>query len=82
MYGPRFFAQPTCHHVPDVYPGIGEVRSSRMLREFFRGQALAARATAPIRANRHYRKQRRISRSLRHSSSPSSLAGADSAGMR
>ncbi|MCG6113955.1 MAG: nucleoside deaminase [Mesorhizobium sp.] len=36
MHGPRFFAQPTCHHAPDVYPGIGEVRSSRMLREFFK----------------------------------------------
>ncbi len=35
MHGPRFFAQPTCHHAPEIYPGIGEVRSSRMLREFF-----------------------------------------------
>ena len=23
-HGPRFFAQPTCHHAPEVYPGIAE----------------------------------------------------------
>ena len=23
-HGPRFFAQPTCHHRPQIYPGIGE----------------------------------------------------------
>ena len=34
--GVRFFASPTCHHVPDVYPGIGEHASATLLREFFR----------------------------------------------
>ena len=34
--GVRFFAAPTCHHVPDVYPGIGEHASAALLREFFR----------------------------------------------
>ena len=34
--GVRFFASPTCHHVPDVYPGIGEHASAALLREFFR----------------------------------------------
>ena len=34
--GARLFHHPTCHHVPDVYPGIGEVRASSMLRDFFR----------------------------------------------
>jgi tRNA(adenine34) deaminase len=34
--GVRFFAAPTCHHVPDVYPGIGEHASATLLREFFR----------------------------------------------
>jgi tRNA(adenine34) deaminase len=34
--GVRFFAAPTCHHAPDVYPGIGEHASSTLLREFFR----------------------------------------------
>jgi tRNA(adenine34) deaminase len=33
--GVRFFAQPTCHHRPEVYGGIDEVRSAALLREFF-----------------------------------------------
>lgn len=33
--GPRFFGQPTCHHRPDVYGGIGEVEASGLLRDFF-----------------------------------------------
>jgi tRNA(adenine34) deaminase len=33
--GPRFFAQATCHHRPDVYPGIGEGESAALLRDFF-----------------------------------------------
>ena len=36
LHGPRFFAQPTCHHAPDVYPGIGEEEAAAMLRGFFR----------------------------------------------
>jgi tRNA(adenine34) deaminase len=34
--GVRFFASPTCHHAPDVYPGIGERASATLLQEFFR----------------------------------------------
>lgn len=34
--GVRFFASPTCHHAPEIYSGIGEVRSSELLRDFFR----------------------------------------------
>jgi tRNA(Arg) A34 adenosine deaminase TadA len=34
-HGPRLFAQPTCHHRPDVYPGIGEGESAALLRSFF-----------------------------------------------
>jgi tRNA(adenine34) deaminase len=34
--GGRYFAQPTCHHAPDVYAGIGERRSSEILKGFFR----------------------------------------------
>jgi tRNA(adenine34) deaminase len=34
--GVRFFASPTCHHAPDVYPGLGECPSAALLREFFR----------------------------------------------
>jgi tRNA(Arg) A34 adenosine deaminase TadA len=33
--GPRFFHEPTCHHVPEVYGGIGEARGQRLLRSFF-----------------------------------------------
>lgn len=34
--GPRFFAQATCHHVPEVYSGIAESDASDLLRSFFR----------------------------------------------
>lgn len=33
--GVRFYAQPTCHHAPEVYSGINEVQSAEMLRRFF-----------------------------------------------
>ncbi len=36
LHGPRLFAQPTCHHAPEVYPGIGEDEAGDMLRGFFR----------------------------------------------
>ncbi|MCL7999611.1 nucleoside deaminase [Brucella sp. 21LCYQ03] len=35
-YGPRFYTQPTCHHVPEVYTGFSEEESQTLLREFFR----------------------------------------------
>lgn len=34
-HGPRFFAQPTCHHRPDIYTGIGEGEAATLLRDFF-----------------------------------------------
>lgn len=34
-HGPRFFAQPTCHHAPDVYGGLRESEAGEMLRAFF-----------------------------------------------
>ena len=34
-HGPRFFAQPTCHHRPEVYSGIAEEESAALLRDFF-----------------------------------------------
>ena len=36
--GVRFFAQPTCHHAPDVYAGINEDASAALLRDFFRAR--------------------------------------------
>jgi tRNA(Arg) A34 adenosine deaminase TadA len=34
--GGRFFAQPTCHHAPEVYSGISAGESAALLRDFFR----------------------------------------------
>jgi len=34
-HGPRFFAQPTCHHAPDVYGGIRERDCGDLLKSFF-----------------------------------------------
>ena len=34
-HGPRFFAQPTCHHFPEIYGGIGEEEAAAVLRGFF-----------------------------------------------
>lgn len=34
--GPVFFGQPTCHHRPEIYGGIGEGEAAEMLRDFFR----------------------------------------------
>jgi tRNA(adenine34) deaminase len=34
--GVRFFASPTCHHTPDIYPGMAEADAALLLREFFR----------------------------------------------
>lgn len=34
-HGPRIFTQPTCHHRPEIYPGIGEQRAAALLRTFF-----------------------------------------------
>ena len=35
VHGPRIFAQPTCHHRPDVIGGIGEAQAAELLRGFF-----------------------------------------------
>ncbi|MEM6461129.1 MAG: nucleoside deaminase [Pseudomonadota bacterium] len=34
--GVRFFDQPTCHHAPEVYSGIGEREAAKLLTDFFR----------------------------------------------
>jgi tRNA(adenine34) deaminase len=36
LHGPRLFAQPTCHHAPEVYSGMGEEEAGELLRDFFR----------------------------------------------
>jgi tRNA(Arg) A34 adenosine deaminase TadA len=35
LHGPRWFAQPTCHHRPDVLGGIGDAEAAAQLRRFF-----------------------------------------------
>jgi tRNA(Arg) A34 adenosine deaminase TadA len=35
IHGARIYAQPTCHHRPDVMGGIGEDEAAAQLREFF-----------------------------------------------
>jgi tRNA(adenine34) deaminase len=35
VHGPRFFTQPTCHHRPEVYGGIGAGEAADQLRQFF-----------------------------------------------
>lgn len=37
-HGPRFFTQPTCHHRPELYPGIGEAEAGGLLRTFFQAR--------------------------------------------
>jgi tRNA(adenine34) deaminase len=34
-HGPRFFAQPTCHHSPEIYGGIRESEAAGLLSSFF-----------------------------------------------
>ena len=33
--GPRIFAHPQCHHVPEIYDGIGAEAAAALLRAFF-----------------------------------------------
>ncbi|MBV2143340.1 nucleoside deaminase [Falsochrobactrum sp. TDYN1] len=35
-HGPRFYTQPTCHHIPEIYAGFSEARSQKLLKDFFR----------------------------------------------
>ena len=36
--GVRFFAQPTCHHAPEVYSGLAETEAAAVLTGFFRSR--------------------------------------------
>ena len=37
-HGPRFFGHATCHHAPDVYSGLGEIRARELLKDFFKAR--------------------------------------------
>ena len=45
--GVRFFASPTCHHVPEVYPGIGRDAVGRAAARILPGAARADRRQSP-----------------------------------
>jgi tRNA(adenine34) deaminase len=36
--GVRFFASPTCHHRPEVYPSVGESEAAKLLQDFFKAR--------------------------------------------
>ncbi len=36
--GVRFFASPTCHHVPEIYPAVGEREAAALLKDFFKAR--------------------------------------------
>jgi tRNA(adenine34) deaminase len=36
--GVRFFASPTCHHTPEVYPSVGENEAAALLTNFFKAR--------------------------------------------
>ncbi len=37
-HGPRIFNQPTCHHRPEIYGGIGEGEAAALLQAFFKAR--------------------------------------------
>ena len=37
-HGPRLYAQPTCHHAPEIYGGIGEAEARALMVDFFRAR--------------------------------------------
>ncbi|MGB3722520.1 MAG: nucleoside deaminase [Pacificimonas sp.] len=53
-HGARVFSHPTCHHKPELYPGIAETEAAELLTTFFtarRGTRISTRAEAPARRN-------------------------------
>lgn len=36
--GVHFFAAPTCHHVPEIYPSVGEGEAAALLKDFFKAR--------------------------------------------
>lgn len=37
-HGPRVFAHPTCHHVPEIVSGVAENEAADILRSFFQAR--------------------------------------------
>lgn len=42
LHGGRFFSQPTCHHAPEVYDGIGSAEATALLKDFFAARRSSA----------------------------------------
>ena len=57
--GVRFFAQPTCHHRPEVYGGINESECAALLKEFFQARRLP-RPSCPKQRHAHAGSYRRL----------------------
>jgi tRNA(adenine34) deaminase len=38
IHGPRLFAQPTCHHAPEIYAGLAEEACGALLKQFFQNR--------------------------------------------
>lgn len=36
--GPKIFSNPTCHHAPEVYDGIGATRARKLMQDFFKAK--------------------------------------------
>jgi tRNA(Arg) A34 adenosine deaminase TadA len=37
-HGARVFSQPTCHHAPELYPGLAEAQAGALLKTFFQAK--------------------------------------------
>ena len=37
-HGPRLYTQPTCHHAPQIYGGIGEAEARALMVAFFKAR--------------------------------------------
>jgi tRNA(adenine34) deaminase len=37
-HGARVFSHPTCHHAPELYPGLAEAQAAALLKTFFGGK--------------------------------------------
>ena len=38
LNGPKIFSNPTCHHAPEVFDGIGEARARKLMQDFFKAK--------------------------------------------
>ena len=50
-HGPRIFDQPTCHHKPELYPGLSEARGGRAVARFLQGASLRVALTCSPEGN-------------------------------